>query len=444
MKFITRILSPALLCCICFLRVHAADNQTSAPPGNRDYVIGLSPFLQKSVKDDVFRRIARLLLEELPLGSSLAIYDAYHLRTVAELKIPEVVAFKSGKTRATQFKEAILRLKEFLSTEHARPETTLSLDYAIRFPQFLDFVATHKRGDDTTMIIVLGSPLYVDVKEPGFSMVNGYFPSDGHLQATRDQSIYGLKGRKGFLENFQVHFGYFGDPWVSELHQARIARFWSLYLNEQQGALKTFCADLATTFKAATGVTGADEASLHADLDRSQTKLEMLRVTREGGLTDWITRALPANHQQPPPSKTVGPMKIGIRWEGNVDIDLYASATPESETLFFEHTRAPEGYYFKDHRSSPEREYEFIEFETPVDVFKVRASINFFEGHAPQGASGEIRIEFEGRIYTDTFALPAREGNKGRSGRGQSEFWSRIDVPRVLKLRSPEQAEAGL
>src|SRR2546422_7121304 len=30
-----------------------------------------------------------------------------------------------------------------------------------------------------------------DAKEPVFSMVDGYFPSDGHLLATREKSVFG-------------------------------------------------------------------------------------------------------------------------------------------------------------------------------------------------------------------------------------------------------------
>ena len=64
-------------------------------------------------------------------------------------------------------------------------------------------------------------------------------------------------------------------------------------------------------------------------------------------------------------------MKIGIRWRGDIDLDLYAAANPEAETLFFQHTRSPEGYYFKDHRSSPDREY---------DIYRIRITCRCLEG----------------------------------------------------------------
>jgi hypothetical protein len=107
----------------------------------------------------------------------------------------------------------------------------------------------------------------------------------------------------------------------------------------------------------------------------------------------------------------------------------------DAETLFFEHTRTPEGYYFKDHRSSPEREYEFIEFETPVNVWQVDARVNYYEGNTPGGPSGEVRIEFDGKIYSGRFSLAASHGNQGRSGGRQRDFWAKINVPEILKLQ---------
>src|SRR5258706_3991791 len=77
------------------------------------YVIGLTPFLENAAKDDVYRRIIGMILEEMPLKSSLAIYDAYNLTNITQIQIPDLRAVHRGKTRAHQFKEQILRLKQF-------------------------------------------------------------------------------------------------------------------------------------------------------------------------------------------------------------------------------------------------------------------------------------------------------------------------------------------
>ncbi len=418
-----------------------AETSPTAREAAPRYVVGLSPFLPRDVKDDLYRQIVGFLLEDLPLTSSLWICDAYHLQTVTRVDIPEVSAFRSAKTRANQFKEPIRRLKEFLAAE---PERTVGAvaapPQALRFPQFLDFVGENLGGARRrTVVLVFGSPVYVDAKEPNFSMVDGYFPSDGHLLVSRERSVFGLEGRTNRLAEVEVHYGWFGDPWVSEVHRDRVQRFWSLFLQGQGARLATFCGDLATVFRLARpAALVADPHPARLELDATQSKIEMLRITRTVGAQDWITRDALSPVRPPPPTNTVGVMKIGIRWQGNLDLDLYARPTREGETLFFDHKRSPEGYYFKDHRTSPEREYEFIEFETPVDVWKAEASVNFYAGSAPRGVSGEVRIEFENKIYSGRFSLEADHGNQGRSGRNQALFWTVVNIPSLLGLAADE------
>ncbi|MCP5525810.1 MAG: hypothetical protein H7A47_03270 [Verrucomicrobiales bacterium] len=421
---------------------------TSAePPGAArpvHYVVGLSPFLADADKDPVYRALVGFLLETVPAGSSLWLYDAYHLRTIARIEVPDRRAFHSARTRANQFRDPVLALKQFLA-EAPAPPCVERFDFrqAVRLPQFLDFVAANlMRPDREIVVLVLGSPLYLDAKEPGFSMVDGFFPSDGHLGAPRETSVYSLQQREHALAGVTVHFGWFGDPWVTEVHRDRILRFWTLYVGGQEARLGAFSGDLATVLNAVRdgAIPAADRRSAFA-IDPAQSKVEMLRLTREVGADDWITRDELPDASPPPPTSEVGLMKIGIRWRRHVDLDLYARPRPGAETLFFEHTRSPDGFYFKDYRSSPEGDYEFIEFRTPVSVREVEAWINFYDGEAPGGLQGEVRIEFGGRVYAGDFALLAEHGNHGRAGRTQGDFWSPLDVPAILGLprttRSP-------
>jgi len=174
------------------------------------------------VKDDVYRSIVRLLVEDLPLNSTLAIYDAFELKTITHVSLPNARVFNSPKTRANQFAAAIRDLKQFLVQEHARPTSShLKFEGAIRLPQFLDFLAENlplANGQSQPAVLLIGSPLYQDAKEPGFSMVDGYFPSDGHLQVTREKSIYGLTGNAEAIEaiheflRYQIKDHQTGDP----------------------------------------------------------------------------------------------------------------------------------------------------------------------------------------------------------------------------------------
>ena len=415
----------------------APSQPQAAPVAAHQFIIGISPFLDKEVKDDVFRSLVRLMVQDLPLDSSLAIYDAFELKSITRLSLPDVRAFNSPKTRANQFAGAIGDLKKFLAEEHPRPSNSkLKFDSALRLPQFWQFLAEQPGGTEAPeLLLLLGSPLYEDAKEPAFSMIEGYFPSDGHLQASRERSIFGLDEDAEKTRPFLVQWAYFGDPWINDLHREKVTRFWTLYLEKRGAQLLTFSADLPSVvagFRA--GSSGSQTVARHWTADSRDTKLEMLRVSRNVDVADWLTRDTLPDPSPRPPSKLVGPLKIGIRWKENIDLDLYATPRRGAETLFFQHTRSPEGYYYKDHRSSPGREYEFIEFETPIDVRELEASVNFYEGSCPGGPSGEIRIEFEGRIYSGAFSIQAGEGNLGRSGHSQRRFWAHIPVQEILRI----------
>src|SRR5581483_2870802 len=173
-------------------------------------------------------------------------------------------------------------------------------------------------------------------------------------------------------------------------------------------------------------------------IDPQQTKIEMLRIGREVELADWIQGDSVLHPAQRPPSILFGPMKIGIRWKDNIDLDLYATPHAGAETLFFQHPRSPEGFYYKDHRSSPGREFEFVEFETPVDARQVEAFVNFYKGDCPRGPRGEVRVEFDGRIYSAPFSISASEGNRGRLGQGQEQYWQRIPLQEMLRISRAE------
>ncbi len=412
----------------------------------RTFVIGVSPYLEHSVKDDLYRHLVQLLVQDLPLNSRLAIFDAFNLRSITEVTVPNLRVFDSPKTRANQFASAIGALKLFLAQEHPKPQNSrLKFEGALLVPQFCDFLAENLRGvTGPVPLLLLGTPMYQDAKEPAFSMADGYFPSDGHLLASREKSIFGLSDATKPSTQPIVHWVYFGDPWLSDLHKEKITRFWSLYLEGRGGLLAGLSGDLATAlqgFREAANETlsRARQWTIASD----QTKIEMLRITRDVPSTDWLTGDHSSAQSQGPPTVLVGPMRIGIRWNDNVDLDLYATPRPGAETLFFQHPRSPEGYYYKDHRSSPGREFEFIEFETPIDVRQLEAFVNFYKGSCPGGPHGEVRIEFDSRIYSAPFAIAADQGNRGRSGPTQQDFWTRIPVQQILKLDSLQAASSS-
>lgn len=411
-------------------------DSSKAPRQPQPFVVGLSPYLDRSVKDEVFRGLVQLLVEKLPLNTTLTVYDAFHLRQIAHASLPNLRVFTSAKTRAHQFALALQDIRQFLATEHSKPaHESLTFDSAIKLPQLYDFLVENlEQTNEPVTVLLLGTPLYHDAKEPAFSMANGYFPSDGHLQASRDQTVYGMRPRAGPSPRFTFHWACFGDPWLNDLHQEKVTRFWTLFLQARGAQLATFVSDLPTALQAFGRGATAGASPSQWTLDPHATKVEMLRVARDVDHTDWITRDTVPEAAQQPPDTLIGPMKIGIRWAHQADLDLYATPRAGADTLFFDHVRSPEGYYYKDHRSSPGREYEFIEFESPVDVRQITAKVNLYRGSCPGGAHGEVRIEFDGRIYSSAFRIAAENGNLGRRGPRQGEYWTSIAIQEVLNI----------
>ena len=443
---------------------HAANTERSVASGNSGgdiasqdaiarnddpvFVVGISPFLDSAIKDTVYRALVRLIVEDLPLNTRLEVYDAYHSKSITRVSIPNAKVFESPKTRANQFASSIGEIRQFLARDNARPSGPKpGFDGAIRLPQFCDFLAQERPlhdGNKKLPLLLIGSPLYQDAREPGFSMVDGYFPSDGHLRASREESVFGSNPGDGTSQRLLVYWAYFGEPWMSDLHREKVARFWSLYVERRRGRLASFSADLPTALSAFSSESpGTSAASNGWVADPLQSRPEMIRATRSVQQVDWLTGDAPPGANPLPPSRLLGPLKIGIRWKEKIDLDLYATARPGAETLFFQHTRSPEGYYFKDHRSSPGREYEFIEFESPVDVRDVRAFVNFYAGSCPDGPRGEVRIEFLNRIYRGNFDIESSEGNEGRSGRSQGRFWTQIPIQEILRINEASPQAAG-
>src|SRR5260221_2825164 len=300
---IMRIILIALLVSVGVLE--AETPKEALPP--QPYIIGISPSLPRSVKDDIYRNIIRLLVEDLPLNSSLEVYDALDLKTIGRVELPNARVFQSPKTRANQFAPAIRELKSFLARE--QPTNSHSrCEGAIRLPQFLDFLASSRSSLEPDLLLI-GGPLYEDAKEPRFSMVDGYFPCDGHLQANREGSVFGFSGDADTTPRVTVHWVYTGDPWISELHKEEVTRFWTLYLERRKARMAALASDIPTVFQSfrshAPGITAL---SKHWAADPAETKIEMLRATRNVEMADWLTRDKLPENSKGPPDTMVGPM----------------------------------------------------------------------------------------------------------------------------------------
>lgn len=69
----------------------------------------------------------------------------------------------------------------------------------VRVPQLLDFVAHSRKPNEAMIVLIVGSPLFrtIQLKETAFNMDEGLVPGDGMVLATRTESLFGVRDRKG-------------------------------------------------------------------------------------------------------------------------------------------------------------------------------------------------------------------------------------------------------
>ena len=416
----------------------SACKQDSEPVSEKPLkiIVGISPFLPESDREEVFRQLMSLVLDKMPLNASLMVYDAFHIQTISTFDIPERKAFRSTRTRLNQFKRSIQSLQVFLQSPSSESENQgVHQQGAIRFPQWSDFIGKNQiQGNIDTRLVVLGNPLYVDEREPAYSMREDYFPSDGHINVSSRESVYGTIGKEQQLSEIPIHWGYLQEPWINPAHEEAVSRFWKLYTQNQGGHLETFCPDLPTVFERLMIHSRGTHATEDNKITPLHTRVEMIRIQRQIGSTDWITSDLTRNSKTKPPTLLEGPIKIGIRWHREMDLDLYAKSHPEAETLFFEHPESQEGFYYKDHRQSPDREFEFIEYHQPIRLDLIKVWVNFFEGQTEEAPEFEARIEFDRQIYSKMISIPSLQGNQGQTGSGHANCWVEVNLMELMGI----------
>lgn len=419
--------------------IAAAGVLISGAAEARDYAVALSPYGDKAAVKKQVMTVAQYLTENLQPGDTAILLNGDSLSTIGTFTVPDKPAYKHPKAKFAANKAVIGALMQF-----ADNASGASVAGTVRLPQLLQHIAGNlspAEEMDAMDVIVLASPLYHDNKDPAFSMTGELVPSDGHLTAGRDKTPFAASD-PALLAKLRVHIGTEGEGWAkSDLHRHFVQRFWTLYIEKQGGKLVTFTGDLPTLFQR---VTNKAEAPKHDYVLEPSDKLEMIRLVVKTGQSIFersvTTVSLPADQ-----AANAEGVELGISWNcQSCDLDIHARPHNGAETLFFGHSASKEGVYLKDYRISPRtiKGYETIVFNAPVDLRQLRIAINFYEGNAPQGVKGELRLSVNGATYAAPFTITATTGNKGAgaestiaSGKAASSQWIVIDPMSVVQAK---------
>lgn len=415
----------------------------------RDMVLGLSPYLDASLAESQIKSLLQFLSDTLEPGESCFVFDAYHLRSLGTFSVPDKPLYRNPKAKLQANRSVVAAMLQFAKTAR-KPDggNEPSVIGAIRLPQALLFIGKDYPTAQESDLILLGSPIYDDPKDQGFTMRNNHIPGDGHLTKTRSVTPYGIKGQDSLLAKRRIHVGVLDDSWKqSDQHTFLVHRFWTLFIEGQGGQLSTFTHDLPTLFQR---IKANAPSPKHGYKLVPTDKLEMILLRPSSALKQPTIYERPVNTTPLAASvlRNATQVEVGITWECACDLDLYGQREPGATLLWYLNTQSPDGRYFKDFTNSPRRAngYETLGYHVPVDVTALLLAVNFYHGNSPGGVTGEIRISVNGgQTYAKAFHIPAQEGNGGlgrqqtlTSHRASNAGWLVIDPLEVLGIRASQ------
>lgn len=386
-------------------------------------------------------------------GDLVIAYDATHERIFARVEVPNRPSIGTNRNlKASLINSQFGKVWDFLDAGaegeagDVAPARFLTTD----LPRIMD-----EMPGRTAQVILTGSAVYNDAREPSFSMNGGYVPTDAHLALGQDQSPYGVAGRDKALQGATVHICYTdaAEAWTTDIFRQRVGRLWALETTLQGGRFGMFgpldagCVDSFLNGKIASATFTVDRSDTKPTMRKYERTTTRPVEARAGEAPSAAAATPPASaealFQQPPcttaPATLTGPLRIGIKWDcPSCDLDLYARSRPQAEWLYYHHRLPADGNGFFDHDfTSPPPggdAYEYIQFNT-ADLREVSAKVDFYGGSMPGGPPFRLRVWFAGCAYdAPALRIAAATGNAGRPEPATN--WKTVDVLAVVGLRS--------
>lgn len=390
----------------------------TAPAMGKDFAVAISPKYSENIAKKIATQVTEFSLS-LAAGDSVWLINAQDMQTITHINIPKERRYRSKKARFNLNKKGFMAFSAFVKTSK-KPSgqgTDSQVEGAILMPDLLRHVGANK-GKDGVELLVFGSSIYDAAKDKDYSMTNARFPGDGHLNVKRNKSPFGID-QAGLLSGVRVHQHY-GDErqFTTTQHKYYLDRFWKLMVEKQGGQLVSFTNDMTTLFQR---VKNNVAPAPHGHELQTSDKLEIIRLTREAQKKSIYDRTMSTVKVSAQQVRQAQGVTIGISWQCECDLDLYAQAHPNSDVLYYGKTKSDLGVFYKDFVKSPETEngFETIKYSSAVDLKALRVAVNFFKGEAKGGVRGKIYISVDGQTYNKPFVIAAMQGGQSTMPFGQ-------------------------
>tara|TARA_B100001989_G_C24545947_1_gene470781 strand:+ start:1245 stop:2543 length:1299 start_codon:yes stop_codon:yes gene_type:complete len=418
---------------------------TSAWSGHaqaKDYIIALSPMQPESALKQQSTHILDFLINKTQRGDKVLMLDALSFETIGVFRVKDSNFYDHPRTKVKTNQAFLLDFKAFY--ENPIPVKDGAVAGVIKTPQLLETIGRHYGAFEDTDIILIGSPIYADLRNDNWSMTDQKYADDGHFNAPPEVSPFSLQGRKALLKNTRIHWAMPDMKWAAiDQYRYHVTRQWTIYIEGHGSSLASFSNDFATVFdRAANGTKAVPHDYVRKDTDKVETVQIFDQPEDKKSIYERELSTIPPARDILRQARNV---EIGISWESEpIDLDLYIRPHHGAKVLYYSNRMEDFGYYHKDFTRSPKADggFETVTLTSAVDLHDLFIGINHFNGASNTDIRGEIRLAIGDQTYGMPFHFKAGNGNTGM-GRDKTlndkapanTKWIVIDPQKILGLK---------
>lgn len=420
---------------------------TGPPDGTKEekriqWIVVIGEGAERGRREAVLREVGRLVTES-PEGTCVHVIRAPDHKPLGSLmlKVPT-----KNRLRDSAVSDFLNKVRELLADEGPVPP-----DYReqINFPRlWATILSVKKKTPHAIRMVLFGTPVYHDPKEPQWSFREGRYPNRASLEDV--ESTLGAIDVEG-KRQVSCDITWLVPPglWGQDIHHEKaLIDFYRRAFRVWGGRLKLLTSDPGVAFAPQPhdqAFIELQDDGVRQDEKPGLTRFERLRPvpapveaaasqTSQTGDTAIQTEIQAALNDE---KKSL----IAIGWNGtrNTDIDLWLTSKGLPGEICFAQMYAPWGHLVRDVRV-PGDFTEEARFES-WELAKIEHSrledlgvwLNAFEGTGPVDL--KLIVVHLGKKYTKTlrFEFQTADRASGRNRRSLSQAWMQIDLPSLLR-----------
>ncbi|MEZ6128967.1 MAG: hypothetical protein R3C59_09810 [Planctomycetaceae bacterium] len=476
-----------LMCCTIIL-ITGCDRGGSSPGGhhgggpsrtvaseNHEWIIVVSKGLPDAMRNEVKSELQTLIAEVARKADMVHVVSAPDHRPIASLEIPD--GDLRTRVRHPSAKRSLQRIGEFLNAAGEEP------NHQLQIPALSATVLSLRRTEFPLRIILVGDPVYHDVRQPGWSMANGFVPTDSALQSPI--CPFG-SGVATFPEDSEITWLTPSSTWGTDnLHQSAVTRFYQLFFRLNGGYLARITADARSAFELS-GTRLNDDIAMNDDgaarmrlvsLESTRPDVEPVVNTigyevtaqrvigssdrRDSGEEESSVRDTEGASESPEDFEEDAPEDVrelldaaehssdtitfAINWasvDQLCDLDMWIRDSSTSEELSFKQSETSFGKLLRDvrHSGSLSGREDLSKWEVAEishnRLRDISLWINVYQTSQP--AEGRLIVIWNSQRREVPFQFEATSGSRGGGLRIDRRYWQKFNLPALFESSSNE------